>query len=199
MSSSKLSRVQHLTLIAINFNEFDLTEVSTNCALLHQTQFRPNIWTVPVSINHQSAIELCLHTSALLMLSTQCSPAYRTELTEWEWHATCSRQFDSRYYERIRRYTVISSHLTIYYVFAVIKTEVSNWIPFHVKHEAYIPSRFVALLRCNESTKRTMSCALSSRIGRVIFATWEVGKFRQPPVNRTVWTCYWCECAISLY
>lgn len=53
-----------------------------------------------------------------------------------------TRRFDSRYDERITRFTVISSHLTICRVFAVIKPRVSlTWIPFHVKRETYISWR----------------------------------------------------------
>jgi len=64
----------------------------------------------------------------------KCFPADETELAEWEWHATCSRQFDSRYCERITRRTVITNsyqYHTIYYVFDIIKREVSQLQIFH--------------------------------------------------------------------
>lgn len=50
-------------------------------------------------------------------------PVDETELIEWEWHATCSRQFDSRYRERIiiTRCSVILNHPAFGCVFAIIK------------------------------------------------------------------------------
>lgn len=137
------------------------------------TQFNQKIWTASILI-------IVSQSWCIIIDGVQHLAVNGTELTEWEWHATCSQQFDSRYNERITRYTVISSHLTIYYVFAVIKTEVSSWIPFHVKQETYIPIRFVALLG-NQGT----GCRVLSDISYWTGCTCSLQRtFRQPAVNR---------------
>ena len=100
-----------------------------------------------------------------------------------------TRRFDSRYDERITRFTVISSHLTICRVFAVIKPRVSlTWIPFHVKRETYISWRIKPWQRLVMEYTGWICVCVRACIAVFVIPAWTGcirnyrGTFRQPAV-----------------
>lgn len=134
-----------------------------------------------------------------------CLAVNGTELVEWEWHATCSRQFDFRYSERITRHTGnLRPSYNLPAVFAVIKTELS-W--FGYRFASQTRNLYFTAVRGNESATRWtvgVACSLLSRIRQALISQIREETFRQPAVtsvvradNKRRCKCAWFSMLIS--